>query len=70
MANVFIVRAFGSKRPVIKKRKDGVPEIEFFDFDRVETDLIKPAMKQLELTGGTTGEVHESGEIREDMFSA
>ena len=59
----------GSKRPVIKKNKEGVPEIEYLDFDRVETDLIKPAMKQLGLTGGTTGEVHESGEIREDMFS-
>jgi len=69
MSDVFIVRAFGNKRPVIKKNKEGVPEIEYVDFDRVETDLIKPAMKQLGLTGGTTGEVHESGEIREDMFS-
>jgi len=70
MDTVFIVRAFGNKRPVIKKNKDGVPEIEFFDFEKVESDLIKPAMDKLELIGGTTGEVHESGEIREDMFSA
>jgi hypothetical protein len=69
MSDVFIVRAFGNKRPVIKKNKEGVPEIEYVDFDRVETELIKPAMAQLGLSGGTTGEVHESGEIREDMFS-
>ncbi len=69
MANVFIVRAFGNKRPVIKKNKEGNPEIVFFDFDKVESDLIKPAMKELGLSGGTTGEVFEAGDIREDMFS-
>ncbi len=69
MSNVFIVRAFGNNRPVIKKNKEGKPEIEYFNFDKVETDLIKPAMQQLGLTGGTTGEVFEAGDIREDMFS-
>jgi hypothetical protein len=70
MATAFIVRAFGNKRPVVKKNKDGVLETIFIDFDKVETDLIKPAMKEMNLGGGTTGEVFEAGDIREDMFSA
>jgi hypothetical protein len=69
MAEVFIVRPFGSRRPVLKKNtKNGLQTI-YFDFDRVETDLIKPAMRALNLGGGTTGEVFASGSIHEDMFS-
>jgi len=41
MFNVFIVRPFGTK--------------EGIDFDRIETELIRPAMDQAGLTGGTTG---------------
>lgn len=54
MINAFIVRPFGVKRGV--------------DFDRVEALLIQPALKQIGVAGGTTGEIVEQGNIREDMF--
>ena len=54
MANAFIVRPFGLKQGV--------------DFDRVEELLIKPALEQIGVTGGTTAEIVEQGNIREDMF--
>ncbi|MEO6316973.1 MAG: tetratricopeptide repeat-containing protein [Chitinophagaceae bacterium] len=69
MNTVFIVRPFGDKRPVIKKNKAGTPEIFFFDFDKVERDLILPAMLAADLQGGTTQRIFEPGEIKEDMFS-
>lgn len=50
----FIVRPFGTKQGV--------------DFDRVETELIGPALTRLGIDGRTTGEVIEAGNIREDMF--
>src|SRR4029079_1957325 len=50
----FIVRPFGVKGGI--------------DFDRVDTDLIQPALQQLSIGGGTTGLVIEAGNIREDMF--
>jgi hypothetical protein len=65
---VFIVRPFGN-RPVLKKDKTGNVEKVMFDFDAVEKDLIRPALKQTNLSGGTTGEIFEAGDIREDMFS-
>jgi hypothetical protein len=52
--HVFIVRPFGTKNGI--------------DFDRVERDLIRPAMGQAGFTGGTTGEFLEQGNIRTDMF--
>src|SRR4051794_40255582 len=69
MESVFIVRPFGNKKQVIKKAKEGNLGIVFFDFDKVETDLIIPAMKAADLEGGTTQRIFESGEIKEDMFS-
>lgn len=54
MKNVFIVRPFGTKSGI--------------DFDRVETELIRPAMKDADLTGGTTVEFIQQGNIRTDMF--
>src|SRR6185312_11512832 len=54
MFNVFIVRPFGTK--------------EGIDFDRIETELIRPAMDQAGLTGGTTGQFIQQGNIRTDMF--
>jgi hypothetical protein len=54
MMNVFIVRPFGTKNGI--------------DFDRVEKELIRPAMGQAGLTGGTTGEFIQQGNIRTDMF--
>lgn len=69
MSSVFIIRPFGNKRPVLKKEKNGNLTTLFFDFDRVEKELIKPALKKLGLSGGTTGRIFTSGDIREDMFS-
>jgi len=54
MLNVFIVRPFGVKSGI--------------DFDQVEKELIRPAMEQAGLTGGTTGEFIQQGNIRTDMF--
>jgi hypothetical protein len=51
---VFIVRPFGTKQGI--------------DFDRVETDLVRQAMKRLGLRGGTTGPIARAGNIRADMF--
>ena len=52
--HVFIVRPSGTKNNI--------------DFDRVETELIRPAMKTAGLAGGTTGEFTQQGNIRTDMF--
>ena len=67
---VFIVRPFGTKQ-MIKNTAypDAVPEVVFFDFDRVEKELIQPALKSLQLDGGTTGRILESGTIGEDIIS-
>ena len=50
----FIVRPFGTKNDI--------------DFDRVERELIAPALARRRLTGTTTGEILRQGNIREDMF--
>src|SRR5215467_13391234 len=50
----FVIRGFGQKAGV--------------DFDRVDAELIKPALQQLGIDGGTTSEIVEAGNIREDMF--
>jgi hypothetical protein len=50
----FIIRPFGEKSGI--------------NFDRVETDLIAPALERLAFQGRTTGEVVEAGNIREDML--
>jgi hypothetical protein len=55
----FIVRPFGVKEDLTRKP---------IDFDRVEQDLIDPALSRLGVTGRTTGEIVEAGNIREDMF--
>lgn len=54
MSHAFVIRPFGTKNGV--------------DFDRVETELIQPALKQAGCDGGTTGEFIEQGNIRTDMF--
>lgn len=54
MMNVFIVRPFGTKIGI--------------DFDRVEAELIRPAIEQAGFTGGTTGQFIQQGNIRADMF--
>ena len=55
----FIVRPFGVK--------------EGIDFERIERELIQPALAALrglgvEVQGGTTAEISRGGNIREDMF--
>ena len=52
--HAFIIRPFGTKNGI--------------DFDRTEKKLIRPALEKLEITGGTTGEFIEQGNIRTDMF--
>lgn len=54
MVSAFIVRPIGLKQGV--------------DFDRVEDLLIRPALQKIGVTGGTTAEIVEQGNIREDMF--
>ncbi len=56
---VFIVRPFNIKT----NRKD-----ETIDFDKVDNELISPCIEALGLSGGTTGEFVQQGNIREDMF--
>ncbi len=50
----FIVRPFGVKSDI--------------DFDKVEEELIQPALKLAGITGSTTAVIMEAGNIREDMF--
>jgi nucleotide-binding universal stress UspA family protein len=50
----FIIRPFGTKQEI--------------DFDRVEAELIDPALARLEITGRTTLDILRAGNIRVDMF--
>lgn len=50
----FVARSFGTKRGI--------------DFERVHRELIGPALARVGAGGGTTGEIIEAGNIREDMF--
>src|SRR3954452_9885628 len=50
----FIIRPFGVKNDM--------------DFDAVEKTLIGPALDRLGVTGRTTGEIVDQGNIRTDMF--
>jgi conflict system pore-forming effector with SLATT domain/uncharacterized protein DUF4231/tetratricopeptide repeat protein len=50
----FVIRGFGQKAGV--------------DFDRVHAELIAPALQQVGIDGGTTGDIVEAGNVREDMF--
>ncbi|SER52187.1 hypothetical protein SAMN04244573_03782 [Azotobacter beijerinckii] len=55
----FVIRGFGVKQDSQGRR---------IDFDKVHNDLIAPALKECELSGGTTGEVVDAGSIHKDMF--
>ena len=59
----FVVRPFG-KRQV--RAKDG--SAYEVDFDRVQRDLIDPAMQAAGIRGSTTEVIFKAGNIREDMF--
>ncbi len=65
----FIVRPFGKKEIIKKDKSTGELTTVTFDFDIVDNELIVPAIKTANLTGGTTGKIFEAGDIREDMFS-
>jgi hypothetical protein len=56
---LFVIRGFGTHRD------SSGAEI---NFDQVHDRLIRPAMERCGLEGGTTGQVVEAGNIREDMF--
>jgi hypothetical protein len=62
MPTAFIVRPFGKQKTRIAEKT-----IEI-DFDAVERDLIDPVLTRLGITGRTTGEIVEAGNIRDDMF--
>jgi tetratricopeptide (TPR) repeat protein len=53
-ARAFIVRPFGTQQGI--------------DFDRVSDRLISPALKRLNIVGGTTEVIAWAGNIRVDMF--
>jgi hypothetical protein len=50
----FVIRPFGKKKGI--------------DFERVHAELIDPALNTLKISGRTTGEILEAGNIRTDMF--
>ena len=60
MARAFVIRPFG-----IKTDSGG----NTYDFELVQNELITPALEASNLGGGTTGEIIDSGNIREDMFA-
>jgi hypothetical protein len=60
MIRVFVIRPFGTKKDTAGKA---------LDFERVHSELIGPALETTHLSGSTTGEIVEAGNIREDMFS-
>jgi hypothetical protein len=53
-------------RPFAKKIDASGQEI---DFEKVHRTLIKPVLDALTIKGGTTGEIVDAGNIREDMFA-
>jgi hypothetical protein len=59
MQRAFVIRPFGRK-----KDRSG----REIDFEKVSNDLIEPALTATGLGGGTTGQIVEAGNIREDMF--
>lgn len=60
MARAFVIRPFGPK-----KDSSGTE----IDFERVHKELIGPALQAAELSGETTSEIVDAGNIREDMFA-
>jgi hypothetical protein len=60
MARAFVIRPFGQK-------KDSKGNL--FDFEDIHNKLIAPAFEATGLSGSTTGEIIDSGNIREDMFA-
>lgn len=59
MPLAFVIRPFG-----VKKDQKG----NNVDFDRVYEKMIRPALEEVEFSGGSMSEIKETGNIREDMF--
>ena len=59
MQRAFIIRPFEKK-----KDQDG----REIDFNQISVDLIEPALENVGLGGGTTEEIIEAGNIKDDMF--
>jgi hypothetical protein len=57
---LFVIRGFGTHTDFSGAE---------INFDQVHDVLIRPAMERCGLEGGTTGQVVEAGNIREDMFA-
>ena len=60
MQRVFVIRGFGTKQ-------DSAGQA--VDFEQVHNALIVPALQRCKLTGGTTAQVVDAGNIRADMFA-
>ena len=60
MPQAFVIRPFGEKEDSAGNK---------IDFEKIHTELIAPALGETQFEGGTTGEVIDSGNIREDMFA-
>ena len=60
MARAFVIRPFGQKKDSSGKK---------LDFESISKELIEPALVAADLGGGTTGEIVDAGNIREDMFA-
>jgi hypothetical protein len=59
MQRAFIIRPFGTKTDRAGKE---------INFEHIHHELIAPALDAAGLRGGTTGEIIDAGNIREDMF--
>jgi hypothetical protein len=60
MQRAFTIRPFGTKRDAAGAE---------IDFDKVHRELIAPALVEAGLAGDATGQIVDSGNIREDMFA-
>jgi hypothetical protein len=60
MQRAFVIRPFGKKADAAGAA---------IDFEQIHERLIAPALKDAGLGGGTTGEIIDAGNVREDMFS-
>ncbi len=60
MQRVFVIRGFGKKNDSVGRA---------VDFEQVHESLIAPALQCCGLTGGTTAQVVDAGNIRADMFA-
>ena len=60
MTRAFTIRPFNKEKDLAGRE---------IDFERIDQELIRPALQAAGLAGGTTGQIVEAGNIREDMFA-